>query len=133
MLRKGVYTYECMGGCKKFNEKSLPEEEEELYSNLYLEDIITDSDYMYAKRVCKDSEIKILGEYHDLYLKNGTLLLANVFEDFREMHLKMYHLDPSKLLSAPRLAWQGAFKKTKVKLELIDADKLLKVLEGNIP
>ena len=50
---------------------------EEFYGNLNMEDI-TDADYMYAKRVCKDFEIKNLGEYHDLYLKSDTLLLADV-------------------------------------------------------
>ena len=49
---------------------------------------VTDSDYMHAKRVCKDFEIKNLAEYHDLYLKSGTLLLANIFENFRKMCLK---------------------------------------------
>ena len=35
---------------------------------------ITDADYAYAKRVCKDSEIKNLREYHDLYVQSDTLL-----------------------------------------------------------
>ena len=65
---------------------------------------ITDADYMHGKRVCKDFEIKNLGEYHDLYLKSDTLLLADVFENFRKMGLKIYQLDPAKFLSAPRLA-----------------------------
>ena len=56
---------------------------------------ITDVNYMHAKRVCKDFSIKILGKNHDLYLKSDTLLLANVFENFRKMCLKIYHLDPS--------------------------------------
>ena len=59
---------------------------------------------MPAKKVCKDFEIKNLGEYHDLYLKSDTLLLDHVFENFRKMCLKIYHLDPSKFLSAPGLA-----------------------------
>ena len=63
------------------------------YSNLNMEDI-TDANYMHAKRVFKDFEIKDLGEYHDLYLKNDTLLLADVFENFREVRLKIYHLSP---------------------------------------
>ena len=67
LLRKGVYPYEYMGDWEKFNETTLPEKEE-FYSNLNMEDI-TDADYMHAKRVCKDFEIKNLGEYHDLYLK----------------------------------------------------------------
>ena len=44
---------------------------------------ITDADYMLVKRACKDSEIKDLGEYHDLYVQINALLLADVFEDFR--------------------------------------------------
>ena len=76
LLRKSVYPYENMDKWEKFNETTLPEKEE-FYGNLNMEDI-TDADYMYAKRVCKDFEIKNLGEYHDLYLKSDTLLLADV-------------------------------------------------------
>ena len=46
---------------------------------------ITDSDYNHEKRVCKYFEIKHLNEYQDLYLKSDTVLLADVFEDFRKM------------------------------------------------
>ena len=76
-------------------------------------------------------KLKNLGEYHDLYFKNDTLLLADVFENFREMCLEIYQLDPGKFLSAPGLAWQVAFKKTKVELELLtDIDMLLMVEKG---
>ena len=73
---------------------------------------ITDSDYAHAKRVCKDFEIKNLGEYHDLYVQSNTLLLADVFENFRYMCLKKYEIDPAKFLSALGLAWQAVLKKT---------------------
>ena len=49
---------------------------------------ITDADYIHGKRVCKNFEIKSLGEYHDLYLKSNTLLLTDVFENFRKICLK---------------------------------------------
>ena len=67
LLRKGIYPYEYVDDWEKFNETTLPEKEE-FYSNLNMEDI-TNADYMHAKRVCKDFEIKYLGEYHVLYLK----------------------------------------------------------------
>ena len=86
----------------------------------------TDSDYMHRKRVCKDFEIKKLGKYYDLYPENDTLLLADVFENFRQMCLKIYQLDPSKFLSTPGLALQAVLKRTEVKLELLtDIDMLL--------
>ena len=100
---------------------------EEFYTNLNVDDI-TDADYMHVKRVCEDFEIKNLGEYHYLYLKSDTSLLADVFENFRKMYLKIYHLDPLKFLSAPGLGLQAALKKTEAKLELLtDMDVLLKV------
>ena len=92
---------------------------------------ITDTDYTHAKTVFKDFEIKNLGEYHDLYVQSNTLLLADVFENFRNMCLEIYELDPAKFLSAPGLAWQAALKKTKVKLDLLtDIDMLLMVEKG---
>ena len=64
---------------------------------------ITDADYAHAKRVCKYFEIKNLGEHHDLYVQSNTLLLADVFENFRNICIKIYELDPAEFLSAPGL------------------------------
>ena len=72
-----------------------------------MEDII-DADYVHAKRVCKDFEIENLGEYHNLYVQADILLSADVFENFRNMCLRIYELDPAKFLSAPGLAWKAA-------------------------
>ena len=66
---------------------------------------ITDADYAHAKKVSKDFETKNLEEYHDLYVQSNTLLLADVFENFRKMFLGIHELDLEKLLSAPGLAW----------------------------
>ena len=58
-------------------------------------------------------------------------MLANVFENFRNMCLEIYELEPAKFLSAPELTWQAALKKTKVKLELLpDIHMLLMVEKG---
>ena len=107
-----------MDDWQKFNETLLPEKED-FYSHLNMEDI-TDADYAQAKRVSKDFEIENLGQYHDLYVHSDTLLLADEFENFRNMCLKIYELDLAKFLSAPGLAWQAALKMTKVKLELFN-------------
>ena len=64
---------------------------------------ITNADYAHAKRVCRDFEIKNPREYHDLNVQSDTLLLADAFENFRNMCLKIYDLDPAKFLSAPGL------------------------------
>ena len=101
-MQKGVYPYKYIDDWEKFNETSLPEKED-FYSHLSMEDI-TDADYEHAKRVFKDFEIKHLGEYHDLYIQSDTLLLAEVSENFRNMCLEIYKLDPSKFFSAPGLA-----------------------------
>ena len=80
---------------------------------------ITDEDYAHAKRVCKDFKIKNLEDYYDLYVQSDTLLLADVFEIFRNICLKAYELDPAHFISAPGLAWSAVLKKTEVELALL--------------
>ena len=111
LFRKDVYPYEYMDDWERFNEASLPKKED-FYSHLNMEDI-TDVDYAYAKKFCKDFEIKNLGEYHDLYVQSDTLLLVDVFEKFRNMCLEIYELNLAEFLSATGLIWQAALKKTK--------------------
>ena len=65
---------------------------------------ITDADYAHVKGVRKVFEIRNLGEYHDLHVQSDTLLLAEVFENFRDMCIKIFELDPAKFLSVPGLA-----------------------------
>ena len=71
-----------------------------------------------AERVCKDCKIKHLGECNDLYVQSDTLLLVYVFENFRNMCLKIYELNPARFLPAPESSWQAALRKTKVKFDL---------------
>ena len=83
LLRKDIYPYEYMDKWERFNETSLPEKDES-YSDLNMEDI-TDADYMHAKRVCKEFEMKNFGEHYDLYLKSDTLLLDVVVRKVRKI------------------------------------------------
>ena len=129
LLRKGVYPYEYMDSWEKFNETSIPPKEA-FYSELNLEDT-TDEDYAHVQKVWDVFEIKNRGEYHDLYVQSDTLLLADVFENFRDKCIEIYGLDPAHFLSAPGLTWQVCLKKTGVELELLtDIDMLLMVEEG---
>ena len=82
-----------MDDWEKINETSL-HEKEDFYSHLNMEDI-SDADYAHPKRVYKDFETKNLIEYHDLYVQSDTLLLPELFENYRNMYLKRYELDPA--------------------------------------
>ena len=128
-----------MDSWERSDETSLPDKEA-FYSNLNMEDI-TNVDYRHAERVfngiafkgvaLKGPNNKNLGDHHDLHIQNDTSLLADVFENFRNMCIEVYELDPAHFLSPPGLAWQVCLKKTDVKLELLtDVDILLMVEAG---
>ena len=129
LLRKGVYPYEYIDEWDKFSEKVLPGKDS-FYSNLTLENI-SEIDYAHANNVFKKFNINNLGEYHELYVRSDTLLLADIFENFRQSCLENYELDPAHFVSLPGLVWQACLKKTYVELELLtDYDMLLMVEEG---
>ena len=129
LLRKDAYPYKYADTWERFSEISLPSKED-FYSNLNMEDI-SDIDYRHANNVFKVFKLENLGDYHDLYVQSDTLLLADVFNNFRDMCLKEYELDPDHFLSLPGLAWQARLKKTNIELELLtDYDMLLMVEEG---
>ena len=92
---------------------------------------IDEIEYRHGNNVFKSFKLENLGDYHDLYVKSDTLLLADVFENFRNMCLKEYELDPAHFVSLPGLAWQACLKKTNIELELLtDYDMLLMVEKG---
>ena len=118
LLRKGVYPYEYMDKWERFDDKLLPNKEA-FYSNLNMGDI-TDTDYRHANKVFQEMELKNLGEYHDLYVQSDTLLLADVFENFRNMCIKVYELDPPHFLTGPGLAWQACLKKNRGEIRIVN-------------
>ena len=86
---------------------------------------------MHAQKVWGVFKIKNLGEYHDLYVQRDTVLLSFAFENFKNMCLNIYELDPTYFVSAPELAWQACLKRKGVKLELLaDYDMILMVEKG---
>ena len=102
LLRKGVYPYEYMDDWDRFNEEKLPNKSD-FYSSLNMEDI-SEIDYGHALKVFNKFNIKNLGEYHGLYVQSDTILLADIFESFRNICIETYGLDPAYFLSFPGLA-----------------------------
>ena len=122
--RKGVYPYEYMNTEERFSETKLPPKKA-FYSRLSGEGI-TEEDYKHALNVWDVFKMKTLKVYHELYNETDVLLMADVFENFRNICLNNYGLDPAHYFTAPGLAWDACLKMTCVNLELLsDPDMLL--------
>ena len=130
LTRKGVYPYDYMNSLEKFSDEKLPPKES-FYSRLNDEGI-TDEDYEHAQTVWNKFNLKTMKDYHNLYLKTDVLLLADVFESFRDVCMKNYDLDPAWYYTAPGLAWDAALKLTTVKLELLSDPEMLLMFESGI-
>ena len=129
LTQKGIYPYDYMDCVEKFSETQLPAKED-FYSKLN-DCEITDKEYKQAQDIWEKFQIRNLGEYHDLYLKTDVLLLADVFEEFRNICLENYNLDPAWYYTSPGLSWDALLKHSKVNLELLtDPDMLLMFEKG---
>lgn len=94
---------------------------EKSYSKLS-ESNISDEDYNRAQKIWKQFGIRNLGEYHDLYSQIDVLSLTGVFENFRDLCLEYYGLDPAHYFTLPTIAWDAMFLKTRVLEPLTDKD-----------
>ena len=119
-----------MNSWDKFDETKLPKKED-FYSQLY-EENITDKDYARANIVWKHFNIKSLGEYHDLYLMTDVYLLTDVFENFRDMCLNYYRLDPAYYLTLPNYSWNAFLSLTGVKLQQIHIKEMYEMIEHGL-
>ena len=127
MSRKGVYPYDYMDSFDKFEGEKLPTKEN-FYSILNDENI-SDDEYKHAQNVWKTFSLKNMGEYHDLYLKTDILLLADVFENFRNTCLEYYKLDPCHYFTSPGLSWDAMLKMTDIQLELMTDIDMFQFIE----
>ena len=108
---------------EKFKERLLSKEK---FDSSLTDKKISDKEYEHADKVWDRFEMKTMKDYHSLYLKWDVLLLANVFEKFRNSSLKSYGLCPSHYLSAPVWSLDAMLSMTEVELELVsDADMYL--------
>ena len=130
LTRKAVYPYEYMDSPENLKETHLPPKEA-FYSRLYGRGI-TDKNYAHTRKVWKTFEMKNLEDYHNLYDRVDVLLLADVFENFRDICIKNYNLDPAHYYTTPGLAWDAALKVTKEELELLSDPDMLSMIEKGI-
>ena len=93
---------------------------------------ITDEDYAHAQKVLKELGLKNLGDHHDFYVQCDKLLLADIFENFRNKCIETHELDPAHFLSEPGLAWSACLKKTEIELKLLTDYEMLLVVEKRI-
>ena len=119
-----------MDSWERFNETRLPNKKA-CYSKLYLEDI-TDEDYIHAQKVFEEFKLKNLGEHYDLYVQSDTLLLEDIFQNFRNKCIEIFELDPAGFLSAPGLVWQASLKRRRVKLKLLTNNDMFMMVEKEI-
>ena len=115
--QKGVYPYDYMDSFEEFNQTELPTKDE--FFSVLNDQHITSREYDHATKVYETFNLQNMGEYHDLYLKNDLLLLADVFESFRKTCLQYYKLDPCHYFTSPGLSWSAMLKMTNIELELM--------------
>jgi len=99
VTRKVVYPYEYTDEWSKLDENGLPDKAE--FYSILTESAIKDEEYEHTMKVWKHFGCKTIGKYSDLYLKIDVLLLADIFENFRDVCMKTYNLDPAYYYTAP--------------------------------
>ena len=127
---KGVYPYDYFNSFDKFRDKQLPPKEA-FYSNL-TESHIEDEEYERAQKIWQHFGMRNLGQYHDLYLRTDVLLLTDVFENFRDLCLEYYGLDPAHYFTLPNFAWDAMLLKTDIQIEPITEKEMYEMIEKGL-
>ena len=130
LLRKGVFLYEHVKTFATLDEQQLPPRAA-FYSSLSGE-TCSEDDYVYAQSVWREFGFSTLREYMQLYLTTDVCLLADVFENFRATCHEAYEIDPAYFVSAPQLAWNAMFKKTKLDVKLLSYPEMYRMIQRNI-
>ena len=130
LKQKGFYPYEYMDSIEKFKDRK-PPPPEALYSKLSGRGI-SKKNYNHVWNVWNTFNMETFKEYHELYNVTDVLLLADAFENFRDICLKIYGLDPVYYFTAPGLAWDACLKITNICLELLSDPNMLLMFEKGI-
>lgn len=129
LRQKGIFPYSYFSSETVLYETKLPSKRF-FYNNL-TECNITEDEYEHAQLVWQAFNCKTFADYLRLYQYTDTLLLADVFNNFRRLSLNYYQLDPVHFFTAPDLSWNAGLKKTEIKLQLFtDIDMYLFIESG---
>ena len=125
LIKKGCFSYGFLDSFSKF-EGPLPPYGNDWKNSLTGSIDITNKEFDEAVSIYNAFSCKTLGDYHDVYLQTDVLLLADIFENFRRVCIKVYKLDPAHFFSAPNLSWDAMLISTEAKSGLLDdIDKLM--------
>ena len=129
LQNKGLYPYDYIDDETKLSSEQIPTKLD--FYNKLKDEHISDENYDHFKHVWKVFKCKKFKDYHELYLKVDTLLLADIFENFRNTCMNTYQLDPVHYFTAPGLSFDSLLKYTKIKLDYIkDVDIQLFIEKG---
>jgi hypothetical protein len=128
LTEKGVYPYSYMSSLDKFEETELPPIE--CFYNDLGEEACPQDMYKRAQDVWDRFTLDTLGDYHDIYLLTDVGLLSDVFENFRDLCVQYYCLDPAHYLTLPHFAWDAMLRTTGVSLKLITHIGVVNMVEG---
>ena len=124
-----MYPYDYIDDETKLSSEKIPTKLD--FYNKLKDEHISDENYNHFKHVWKVFKCKKFKDYHELYLKVDTLLLADIFENFRNTCMNTYQLDPVHYFTAPGLSFDSLLKYTKIKLDYIkDVDIQLFIEKG---
>ena len=130
LKQKGFFPYDYMDDIEKLKDTK-PPPQKAFYSKLTGKGI-NNYNYNHVLNVWKTWKMKNLKDYLELYNECDVLLLADIFENFRDVCLKNYGLDPVYYYTAPGLAWDAMLKITKINLELLSNIDMLLMIEKGI-
>ena len=130
LLRKGVYPYDYVDSPTKLTETALPPQA--AFYSILNQEAISAEDYAHAENIWRVFQCRTMGDYHDVYLKSDVILLADVFESFRDTAMKTYKLDPAHYFTAPGFSWDSMLKYTGVELDLLDDPDMYLMVESGI-
>ena len=115
--RKGIFPYSYMSSPAVLQQKSLPAKEC-FYDELSRKHV-SDKDYAFAQSVWRDFGCTTMRDYMEVYLVADTLLLADCYENFRDICIHNYELDPSYYFSNPHFSLSAFLRKGEITMELL--------------